>query len=387
MKRNIAILAVFIGIPFSLVIGAFATQETCCDEPAQFVQLAPAQKPKRKLATGYKLPPKEVSEARHKISNIINKKRLRSIPPATDPTYDSVALGFVGPMEDQDGCGNCYMWSGTDVCANAYFRAGLKAVTPTNCFALSVQCLLDCHPEFGGCNGGDEWEVTQFILQNGVPSLQDYPGNGYNPGRCLDTSAMTKYKIATMGYCDMNAQANSVASTQSLKDCIKAYGTVSVAVAAGNWGDPGESVITNTDHGIDHAVQLVGWKTDANGKTIFKLRNQWSTQWGFGGYCWIMEGACDVGTEAYFVTVVGPQPPPVPPAPPVPPTPPVPPVPPAPPVPSITFTIPAATFTVPGQSFTVPGGLFGRRGSTVTIPDSTFTIPAQTITVPTSNTK
>jgi hypothetical protein len=275
--------------------------------PAEFKAAAlGAQKPDaKKHARGYKLPPLEVSKARHKLSNSVHAKKLARLPKATEDSWDSDALGYVNDMEDQNGCGDCYLWSGTDVVANAYRKAGNKTLGQ-----LSVQYSLDYHPEFGGCGGGDEWEVTSFIMQHGVPSLKDYPGAGTSPGNQQPVAGLTMWKCASMGYCDPNAQANGVASTQSMKDCIKAYGTISIAIAAGSWSDPGMTVMVGPNDGIDHAVQLTGWKTGANGKTIFKMRNQWSTNWGFGGYAWIEEGSYGMGTEAYFVTVDAPPPPP-----------------------------------------------------------------------------
>jgi hypothetical protein len=300
-------------------------------------------KPGVNHARGHIPPSKAVAAARHKLSNIIHGKKLKALPDVTVLAYDASALGYVNPIENQAQCGDCYCWSGTDVCANAFLRAG-KGVPGGQ---LSVQYILD-NFNVGGCDGGDEWQVSQIIMQHGCPSLKDYPGSGTSVNNPTPFNGKL-YKIATMVYCDPAQTDQGVASTQSMKNAIYNYGSISVAVAAGSWGDPGSSVMSGPNDGIDHAVQIVGWKTmtiSNTPTTIWKMRNQWSTDWGFGGYAWVQEGSFGIGTEAYFVTVDSA---PVPPGPSPAPTP-VPPVPvppaPVPPGPSPTPPSPEPTPTI-----------------------------------------
>ncbi len=250
-------------------------------------------------------PSKEISAARHLLSDARHGKKLAALPKATEATFDWRAAGVVGAMRDQGQCGNCYQWSGIGVAESAQILGG--TAKPSTNFTLSVQNYMDCHPELGGCNGGDEWEVAQLILAKGIADVTAYPGDGQSQRQCKNVPGT--YRIVSMGYCDVGAGANSVASTQSMKDCIKKYGPISVAVAAGSWGDPGGSVMVGPDDGIDHAVQIVGWKTGTNGKTVWIVRNQWSTQWGDGGYCYIQEGSYGIGTEAFWVSAGTPVPP------------------------------------------------------------------------------
>jgi C1A family cysteine protease len=299
---------------------------------------------KNKHGRGHKLPTKEESRKRHLASNAKYTKLLRSLPKATQAAYDARNLGIVPPVGNQDGCGNCYMWSGTKVCSAAQAVAGI--FTPTaNSYTtmLSVQATLDCHPELGGCNGGDEYAVAQQIQSGGVPTTSAYPGGGYAPGNCQPTTGMTLYYVTNLVYCDPSQTDQGVASTQSIKNCILSYGYVSVAGAAGSWDNVGPNdTITGNDNQIDHAIGLVGWDDNHNngdGSTgAWIMQNQWDTDWGGscgstwagGGYAWIKYGADSIGTEAFIALVSSPVPPTPPtPTPPVPPTPPTP-VPPAP---------------------------------------------------------
>lgn len=44
---------------------------------------------------------------------------------------------------------------------------------------------------------------------------------------------------------------------------------------------------------LDHYVCIIGYRTNAQGKTEFKIRNSWSGNWGEGGNCWINEAAAN----------------------------------------------------------------------------------------------
>jgi hypothetical protein len=237
----------------------------------------------------------------------------------TAQTWDTVALGYGPGINDQGQCGDCYLNSAANVCASAQMVAG---VAPKgSAFQLSIQYLLDCHSELGGCGGGDEYQVSQLIQTSGCPSMAQYSGQGQNPGNCKGTTGMQMYTVSGLMMC---STGTGVANTQDIKNCIAANGYASVAVAAGEDWDSYQAgqVLTGTNTSVNHAVGIVGWKTSGT-TTIWKGQNSWGTSWGDGGYFWIQEGADSIGTEAYvaIVTPVTPPPPPVPPGP-TPPTPP-----------------------------------------------------------------
>jgi Hom_end-associated Hint len=262
--------------------------------------------------------------------------------------FSYVANGF-----GVHNCGNCYMWSGCKACSAAQMTAGIAK--PGSGFMLSVQCMLDTYSSLGGCNGGDEYQVCQQIQSAGCPSVVQYPGAGQSPGPAQPTANMTMYSISSIVYCDPNQTNQGVASTQSIKNAILAYGYVSVAVAAGSRSD-GTTTIVGNDTSVDHAVGATGWD-DAhdNGdgsKGAFVLDNQWGSGWGTTisgtpGRAWIKYGADAFGTEAFICLVNGPPVPPGPPTPP--PVPPVPPTPPTPPTPGSGINIFVPTGTPDGQ--------------------------------------
>jgi hypothetical protein len=257
-------------------------------------------------------------------------------------------------------------------------NAGIKPLGSG--FMLSVQKMLDCNTDLGGCDGGDEYQVAQEIQSGGCPSFADYTGAGQNPNRCHSTTTMPTFTVSQLVYVDPNQTSQGVASTQSIKNAVLAFGYVSVAADASNWDNLGANgTITGRGTSIDHAIGCTGWDDNHdNGdgtKGAFIVDNQWGAGWGITisgvpGRAWIKYGADSFGTGAFVAIATNPNPPapvppgPIPPAPvppgptPVPPTP-VPPTPPPAPV-GGQVTIPSITVNVPlghGQ-ITIPGGTY-----------------------------
>ena len=298
--------------------GAITGQRVAIESNKSVYAQAGRVKPKIKHGRGFKLPSKKVAAAQHRISNKRYGHFLRKLPTATQAAYDAYKApggSCVPPIGDQGQCGNCYMWSGMKVCSAAQMTAGV--IKPGSVFMLSTQWGLDCHEELGGCGGGDEYQVAQVVQSGGAPSTVQYTGAGQSPGTCQSTKDMTLYTVSSLVYCDPAQTSQGVASTQSIKNCILAYGYVSVAVAAGDdWDNytAGQTLV-GTSNQINHAVGATGWDdNNDNGdgtKGAFIGDNQWGTGFGNNGRFLIKYGAEGFGTEA-FVALVNPPPSPPP---------------------------------------------------------------------------
>ena len=268
------------------------------------------------------------------LSHRRHQHRLNSLSPATEPTWDSRSLGWIGPVKDQGNCGSCWDFSGTGVVEVAYNKAGLGG--GSNRFVLSEEYTLSCARN-GGCNGDDNTTVLQWAKMTGLPLSSDYGPYTQKPGVCNYRPGMLLYTIQDWGFADSSGGLG-VTPTQDIKNAIKSFGCVGCAIAADEsfeYADPTQVFMGSGSTDIDHDIILVGWD-DSKGAWI--LRNSWSTQWGEGGYLWIAYGANLVGTEAVFA---------VPPAIPMP-FPPTPPGPPAPVKISLTLSadLKAGTYTI-----------------------------------------
>lgn len=245
------------------------------------------------------------------------RKRRSPLQHAMEAQWDSVALGWVGPVKNQKTCGSCWRFSGTGVIEIAYNMAGVGGGPDK--FILSEEYGLDCS-KGGGCNGDDNTTVLIQAKATGNPLSADYgpytAGNG-SPSQCHFKQAWTLYKIDDWGFAD-GAQGNGVTPAQSIKNTIKARGCVGCAVAAGgdSFWDSGTGIGTASSDQIDHDVILVGWD-DSKGSisvavniaggqsslTCWKMRNSWDVTWGNAGYAWVREGAYSIGTEAVWAVI------------------------------------------------------------------------------------
>jgi hypothetical protein len=232
-----------------------------------------------------------------------------------------VAFGNVLPYDDQGQCGDCFGVSSADLCSMALIKAGLLPLDTTK-GRLSSQYGLDNRQAFqGGCNGGDEGQVIDFIKTTGFPLTSDYGPYQASPGYLKPISGMQIYKVADYGACDPS-KPNGIADYQLMKNCMVQYGPLSVALDASclNNYSSISTVIKGSGGNVDHAIGSdafddskgslsVAVNPDGGkqirGLTAGALRgyNQWG-QWGDPSdynHFWIEAGAYSFGTEAMWI--------------------------------------------------------------------------------------
>lgn len=304
---------------------------------------APPKEMPKKHPTGYKAPTPEVLKARHDAAFERHGHRVKNLPRVTAAAFDcATAPGYVVlGTDDQGQCGDCFGVSAFDVCSFCLARAGL--VPATEAGRLSSQYGLDNQNAFqGGCNGGDEAQVIDFVKTNGAPLTKDYGPYSANPGTLKPLTGMQVFKIGDCGYCTPSQQ-QGIAAVADIKACMVQYGPISWAGDAGQFNNYVGGTIVGNGTNVDHATIVEGWDDNHdNGdgtKGAWIGRNQWgqaaagtvtftSGPWGItingvSGRFWVKYGSDSWGTEAIWVTAGTPPPPPPPP----PPGPPIPPVP------------------------------------------------------------
>ncbi len=240
-----------------------------------------------------------------------NAARLTTLPVVTAPSWDSSALGLVGPIKDQGQCGDCWLFSGVGVAEIAFNVAGVGGGAKT--MVLSEQYVLDCK-RTGSCSGDDNTTALNLALSDGLPLSVNYGPYEGGPEFC-NKNPGALYKISSTGFL---TPSDGVASTQDIKNAIAFFGSVGCAVAADgdfeDWGYTSPSFsspfLGSGSQDLDHDVILYGWNTLPDGSTAWLMRNSWGEDWGVGGNMAIKEGANLIGYEAVFAQVVAPSPPP-----------------------------------------------------------------------------
>jgi hypothetical protein len=258
------------------------------------------------------------------LSHHLHGAKLRRLGQLVNPpaAWDSMALGWVGPIKDQGQCGSCWDFSGTRTCEVAFNKAGVGG--GPSVLILSEEYTLSCGSN-GGCNGDDNVNVLDWAKKTGLPLTADYGPYSASPGQCAWKSGMALYKIDDWAFCDKNG-GQGVTPPEDIKAGIMLAGGVGCAVDAG-FSDPGTGVIDGNGNNIDHDVFLSGWEDTATKVTatvdsslpssviasdgVYIMDNSWGTRWGNKGRARIRWKAYSVGTEAVIVIVRGPAPAPL----------------------------------------------------------------------------
>jgi len=206
----------------------------------------------------------------YKLSAMVN-----DIPSDKDWRDESV----VSPAKDQGACGSCWAFSAAET-----FESHLAIETKAAVQKLSPQQIVSCAPNpdecggTGGCQGSTQPLAFQYTKTAGLTTEESYPYTA-ETGTC-DTSKITPVAYNTAyTVLPMNDYT-------ALMDAVANVGPVAISIAAGGFAFQvyGGGVLSNcNDYVMDHAVQLVGYGTDA-GKDYWLVRNSWGGSWGENGY-------------------------------------------------------------------------------------------------------
>merc|ERR1712217_434817 len=186
--------------------------------------------------------------------------------------------GVMTPVKDQGGCGSCWAFSTVET-----LESHLAIATGSPAPILSPQQIVSCAPNpdqcggTGGCQGSIQTLGFNYTKTAGITTEADYPYRGVT-GTCEQSKI--KPVAQNDGYIKLK-----VNDYPSLVSAVATKGPVAISLAAGSFGWQlyGGGVLTKCDCDMDHAVQLVGYGTDA-GKDYWLVRNSWGGSWGEKGY-------------------------------------------------------------------------------------------------------
>lgn len=217
---------------------------------------------------------------------------------------------YIGPVDNQGGCGSCYAFGASAAAAGVYNVAnGLFDAACVN-FSESfiIWCLSRIAPygdHFYGCGGADyDYMELEALVQEGIISEAAFPYTVKDPGTCA-YFALPRVKFDAWH----RIPCNDIAA---IKTALMTYGALDVAVYAGSAFQAYKSGIYNDSQTscysnpcdytpTNHAVALVGWN-DADGAWI--LRNSWGSSWGENGYMRIKYTAARVACEATYLVYI-----------------------------------------------------------------------------------
>ncbi len=209
------------------------------------------------------------------------------------PYYDgdTGGSGWITSVKNQGNCGSCWAFAATgatEALVNLYFNQHLD-------LDLSEQNAVSCIGN-GGCNGEDPGITLDYFTDIGVVNESCFPYAGidahgciyatcgFTPQLCSNKCSSPSQLIKINGRVDFDYPKTD----QKLKQFIFDYGPLSGGIYS--WG---------------HAMALVGYSKDSDGRMVWIFKNSWGSGYGEEGYARVKLDINDVGwTHALLNPVI-----------------------------------------------------------------------------------
>ncbi|XP_017777380.1 PREDICTED: cathepsin L1-like [Nicrophorus vespilloides] len=210
--------------------------------------------------------------------------------------------GAVTPVKSQGLCGGCYAFSAAGAIeGHTYRKTGVLT-------ELSPQNLIDCTDPYGneGCVGGLMDPAFQYVKDNtGINSLVNYPYEAKN-----DTC---RYKVQNPDAETTGFVTIPEGDENALKIAVATLGPVSAAIDASqdtfqfySSGVYFDEKCKNETMYMNHAILVVGYGVEQDGKEYWLVKNSYGPEWGIGGFFKLARNAnnhCGIANIASFPLV------------------------------------------------------------------------------------
>ena len=238
------------------------------------------------------------------ILNAAVSKRSPTQPPiipkhhfiSDDESLDLRDDGHVNEIQNLGTCGSSWSFATTAMFESAY-RKNLDIL-----YKFSEQFLIDCVQTCDGCNNGDFYEATEYIINNykgAMIELSEYPYK-QSKGTCNTESKHFIGLINNKIFVD-EIQDQDIA----LEYLITIY---KIVIACGVDADHASFMLYSSGiydepdcvpSNLNYQVNCVGYGSE-NGNNYFIIRNCWGKSWGENGYIRMLRGTNQCGLSNRF---------------------------------------------------------------------------------------
>jgi len=228
--------------------------------------------------------------------------KIRNDAPSS---YDWRTQGRVSGVKDQGSCGSCWAFATVANLEGLYYAEKKEMKT------FSEQMVVDCDTYDSGCNGGLMEYTFDWLKKNGGINLEeDYPYIGFKQSCKSDPSKYADFKVTGYKKLGSSYETWSPVDEDEIKEFLYETGPLAIALNA----NPLQTYVSGildlpeskcSSSGINHAVTLVGYGTDAETSMDYWIvKNSWGINWGEEGFFRIRRGNGTCGINCYITTAI-----------------------------------------------------------------------------------
>lgn len=252
-----------------------------------------------------------------------------AIPAAYDARTAHANCTVISKVRDQSACGSCWAFGSTEAFEDS------RCISTGEDVEFSVQDTAGCCKGFQcgfsqGCGGGQPNAALTWMTKQGVVTGGDYIDMTSKTGGCKPYSLKPcahhvppstkypacptkEYSVTCETSCTDTASGKTYSTDKSkgakvfrpdsvaaMQTAIMTTGPLAVAFTVYSDFPTYKSGVYKHTSGSElggHAVEMVGWGTDATGGDYWIVKNSWNEQWGNGGFFWIARGSNECGIE------------------------------------------------------------------------------------------